>query len=57
VTNTFAGIRSVDAPWFVGAELAGAFAATLLFEWLIPSVRVSLVFEHGGEVESQTDYV
>ncbi len=36
-TNTFAGIRPVDAPAFVAAEFAGAFAATLLFKWLIPS--------------------
>lgn len=40
-TNTFAGIRLVDAPAFVAAELAGAFAATLLFKWLIPSVPCS----------------
>jgi len=36
-TNTFAGIRPADAPAFVVAQIAGAFAATLLFRWLIPS--------------------
>jgi glycerol uptake facilitator-like aquaporin len=36
-TNTFAGIRPVDASAFVAAEFAGAFAATLLFKWLIPT--------------------
>jgi glycerol uptake facilitator-like aquaporin len=36
VTNTFAGIRPVDTGAFVAAQLAGAFAATLLFRWLAP---------------------
>ena len=33
-TNTFAGIRPVDAPGFIAAQLAGAAAATALFRWL-----------------------
>ena len=37
-TNTFAGIRPADAPGFVAAQLAGAFAATFLFRWLVPSL-------------------
>jgi len=37
LTNTFAGIRPADAPWFVAAQLLGAFAATALFRWLLPS--------------------
>ena len=37
-TNTFAGIRPVDAPGFVEAQFAGAFAATFLFRWLVPSL-------------------
>jgi glycerol uptake facilitator-like aquaporin len=36
-TDTFAGIRPQDAAPFVAAQLAGAFAATLLFQWLLPS--------------------
>jgi glycerol uptake facilitator-like aquaporin len=39
VSNTFAGIRPADAAGFIGAQLAGAFAATLLFRWLSPSLR------------------
>lgn len=39
LTNTFAGIRPVDVPAFVAAEFAGAFAATLLSQWLMPSFR------------------
>jgi glycerol uptake facilitator-like aquaporin len=35
-TNTFAGIRPADVIPFVGAELAGACAAALLFQWLMP---------------------
>jgi glycerol uptake facilitator-like aquaporin len=35
LTNTFAGIRPADVAAFVGAEFAGAFAATLLFKWLL----------------------
>jgi len=35
-TNTFAGIRPIDAPGFVVAQLLGAAAATGLFRWLLP---------------------
>jgi glycerol uptake facilitator-like aquaporin len=38
LSDTFSGIRPTDVPWFVLAQLAGAFAATILFRWLIPSV-------------------
>ncbi len=33
VTDTFAGIRPVDAPPFVIAQLLGAVVATVLFRW------------------------
>jgi glycerol uptake facilitator-like aquaporin len=36
-SNTFAGIRPVDAPGFIVAQLLGAGAATLLFCWLYPA--------------------
>ena len=36
LSDTFAGIRPVDAPGFVLAQLAGGIAATVLFRWLIP---------------------
>jgi glycerol uptake facilitator-like aquaporin len=38
LSDTFVGIRPVDAPGFIIAQLAGAAAATLLFRWLIPSL-------------------
>ena len=36
-SDTFAGIRPVDAPLFVAAQLAGAVAAIILFRWLVPA--------------------
>ncbi len=36
-TDTFAGIRPVDVPGFIIAQLAGAAAATILFRWLVPA--------------------
>jgi glycerol uptake facilitator-like aquaporin len=39
MSNTFAGIRPADVPGFVVAQLCGAFAATRLFRWLIPSLE------------------
>jgi len=52
LSNTFAGILPADAPGFIAAQLAGAFAATLLFKWLIPSLKAeaSLVMvKHDGQ--------
>ncbi len=49
VTDTFAGIRPADVSGFVAAQIAGAFAATLLFRWLIPSLKTeasSVMVEH-----------
>jgi glycerol uptake facilitator-like aquaporin len=37
-SDTFAGIRPVDVPGFVVAQLVGAMAATALFRWLVPAV-------------------
>jgi glycerol uptake facilitator-like aquaporin len=37
-SNTFAGIRPADAPWFIVAQLGGALAATMLFRWMIPAL-------------------
>jgi glycerol uptake facilitator-like aquaporin len=34
ITNTFSGIRPVDVPGFICAQIAGALVATLLFRWL-----------------------
>ncbi|HEY7519745.1 MAG TPA: MIP/aquaporin family protein [Methylomirabilota bacterium] len=48
-TDTFAGIRPVDAPAFIAAQLLGAAAATLLFRWLLPplpDIAPSVVVPH-----------
>ena len=37
-SNTFTGIRPVDATGFIVVQLAGAMAATLLFRWLVPTL-------------------
>ncbi len=62
-SDTFAGIRPVDVPGFVAAQLAGAGAATLLFRWLIPSLpreAAAILVPHGeprsipaGEVDHE----
>jgi len=40
LTNTFSGIRPVDAPGFMAAQAAGALAATALFRFLVPARKV-----------------
>ena len=40
--NTFAGIRPVDAPAFIVAQLIGAAAATMLFRWLLSPTSEAL---------------
>lgn len=42
LTDTFAGIRPIDVPAFIVAQLAGAAAATLLFRWLVPAAVPSM---------------
>jgi glycerol uptake facilitator-like aquaporin len=41
LSDTFAGIRPADVPLFVVAQFAGAFAATLLFRWLVPGLNTA----------------
>ena len=36
LTDTFAGIRPVDVPGFVLAQVLGAGVATIAFRWLVP---------------------
>lgn len=36
LSNTFTGIRPIDAPHFIIAQLLGAVAAAIVFNWLIP---------------------
>jgi glycerol uptake facilitator-like aquaporin len=39
LSDTFAGIRPVDVPWFVIAQFLGGIAATLVFRWLVPNLQ------------------
>ena len=39
LSDTFAGIRPGDVPWFVAAQFAGGLGATVLFRWLAPVLR------------------
>ena len=39
LTDSFAGIRGVDVPGFIAAQLAGAFCAVALFGWLKPKEK------------------
>jgi glycerol uptake facilitator-like aquaporin len=40
ISDTFAGIRPVDVPWFIVAQFVGGIAATFLFRWLVPNLQV-----------------
>jgi glycerol uptake facilitator-like aquaporin len=54
-TNTFAGIRPLDVPAFVVAQLLGALVATALFRWLIPTLpreAAKVLVPHGDPGES-----
>jgi hypothetical protein len=54
--SLLAGIRPVDAPGFIAAQLAGAIAATVLFRWLVPSLpkdASAIVVFHAGSGEAK----
>ena len=51
-SDTFAGIRPIDAPGFIAAQLAGATTATALFRWLTPlrpDVARAVVVPHAND--------
>lgn len=48
LTDTFAGIRPVDVPGFVVAQLLGAAAATALFTWLVPAAAIPVAGERSA---------
>lgn len=47
-SDTFAGIRPVDAPAFIAAQIAGAAAATWTFRWMASSGLSDPVSETGN---------
>jgi len=42
MTNSFAGINPASVAGFVAAQMSGAFAATILFRWLVPSISAEV---------------
>jgi len=38
LSDTFAGIQPSDVMPFIGAQLAGALAATFMFRWMVPNL-------------------
>jgi glycerol uptake facilitator-like aquaporin len=52
LSDTFAGIRPSDVPWFIVAQLLGAVAATILFRWLVPNLNLrakQVLLAHSSE--------
>jgi glycerol uptake facilitator-like aquaporin len=53
LTDTFAGIRPADVLPFISAQLLGGFAATAVFRWLVPNLKVhreEVLMAHGSDV-------
>ncbi len=53
LSDTFAGIRPIDVPWFIIAQFFGGFAATVVFGWLVPNLQVRakrILLAHDGEI-------
>ena len=51
-SDTFAGIRPIDVPGFIAAQMIGAMAATWLFHWLVPAISEGaseVLMEHNAE--------
>lgn len=46
-TNTFAGILPADTPGFIVAQFVGAIAATVVFNWLMPSAPKHVIDMEG----------
>jgi glycerol uptake facilitator-like aquaporin len=55
MSDTFAGIRPIDVPGFIVAQLLGAATATALFRWLVPRLPEeadAVVVPHGERAGS-----
>jgi glycerol uptake facilitator-like aquaporin len=55
-SDTFAGIRPLDTPFFIIAQLLGAAAATALFHWLTPPLAEdarAVVVPHNDGMEDE----
>jgi len=56
LTNTFSGIRPVDAPAFIAAQLVGAIAAFGLGRLLFPAPTPATIWYRFDEATPPTDY-
>ena len=57
VSDTFTGIRPIDVPFFIAAQMCGAIAATVLIRWLIPSLPETaedILLPHQSKQELKT---
>jgi protein-tyrosine-phosphatase len=57
VSDTFTGIRPIDVPFFIAAQMCGAMAATVSIRWLIPSLPETaedLLLPHQSKQELKT---
>jgi arsenate reductase (thioredoxin) len=57
VSDTFTGIRPIDVPFFIAAQMCGAIAATVLIRWLIPSLSETaedILLPHQSKQELKT---
>jgi len=53
LSDTFAGIRPIDAPVFILAHILGAVGATFLFRWLaqgMSSAARDILVEHSDDI-------
>jgi glycerol uptake facilitator-like aquaporin len=60
VSNTFAGIRPIDVPLFITAQMCGAIAATMLMRWMIPSLpekAEDILLPHNNSKEQVKTYL
>jgi glycerol uptake facilitator-like aquaporin len=54
LSDTFSGIRPIDVPLFVIAQIAGALTATFLFRWLVPNLKAqarNVVVSHDSRTQ------
>jgi arsenate reductase (glutaredoxin) len=50
LTNTFSGIRPIDLPGFIVAELCGAFVGMLLMNWMLGRAEVRGAGKNSGDI-------
>jgi glycerol uptake facilitator-like aquaporin len=55
LSDTFAGIRPVDVPWFIIAELVGAVCAAGVFRWLLAPQAVSAASSWSAQTGSASE--